>query len=159
MAGYSEEEIDTIAGFLKDGLSASQIASNMAGRSRCAIIGIVDRNEKLKAIGFEHKPGYPVKCTRKTVKAKRKAPRPQTQTRKREPRMLIPFKPGRLPKPTAVTIRSLEITLAELEPGQCKFATNNAEPGEAHLFCGRPSKEGSSYCPTHHRIAYQRRKP
>lgn len=88
-------------------------------------------------------------------------PHPRNITKKREARQFDPgmkptpqaFRPGRIPR-TEVVIRSKEITLLDLEQGQCKFATNDAKPGELHLFCGHPQKDGSSYCPTHHRIAY-----
>ncbi|TRC78538.1 hypothetical protein FJV80_24665 [Mesorhizobium sp. WSM4310] len=57
MSGYTQTEIDSIAGWLRAGDSASKAAgklSAMRGRtvSRNAIIGIVHRNAKLAAIGF-----------------------------------------------------------------------------------------------------------
>jgi hypothetical protein len=61
IAGYSDAEIDRIAGWLSDGLSGSQIASRATvafGRpvSRNAAIGIVHRDKRLKAIGFKNPP-------------------------------------------------------------------------------------------------------
>ena len=56
MTSYTETEIDFIAGMLRDGASASQIAAHFEGRSRNAIVGIVQRNARLKAIGFRNKP-------------------------------------------------------------------------------------------------------
>ncbi|TIQ41529.1 MAG: GcrA cell cycle regulator [Mesorhizobium sp.] len=61
-AAYTEQEIDEIAAWLKEGLSASRIAgrfSAMRGSpvSRNAIIGIVHRNAGLSAIGFANPKG------------------------------------------------------------------------------------------------------
>lgn len=54
---YSDAEIEKIAAWLRDGLTATQIGellSRVVGRavSRNAVIGIVHRNEALKTIGF-----------------------------------------------------------------------------------------------------------
>lgn len=64
MASYSDAELQEIARWLKDGLSASRIAvafSALRGSpvSRNAIIGIVHRNAMLGAIGFANGKGMP----------------------------------------------------------------------------------------------------
>ncbi|OBQ73352.1 GcrA cell cycle regulator [Mesorhizobium erdmanii] len=64
MAGYSDAELQEIARWLKEGLSASRIAavfSALRGSpvSRNAIIGIVHRNTMLGAIGFANGRGMP----------------------------------------------------------------------------------------------------
>ncbi|TPM28247.1 GcrA cell cycle regulator [Mesorhizobium sp. B2-3-4] len=64
MASYSDSEIQAIAGWLRDGLSASRIAAAFSARrgapvSRNAIIGIVHRNAMLGAIGFANGKGLP----------------------------------------------------------------------------------------------------
>ncbi|TJU93343.1 MAG: GcrA cell cycle regulator, partial [Mesorhizobium sp.] len=61
-AAYTEKEIDEIAAWLKEGLSASRIAGRFSARrgspvSRNAIIGIVHRNAGLRAIGFANPKG------------------------------------------------------------------------------------------------------
>lgn len=57
MTGYAQSEIDQIAVWLRQGDSASQVASKLSsvsGRSvsRNSIIGIVHRNKALVAVGF-----------------------------------------------------------------------------------------------------------
>jgi hypothetical protein len=42
-------------------------------------------------------------------------------------------------------------TLFELEPQDCRYVTDGA-PGA--LFCGRPKRTGSSYCPAHHKACH-----
>ncbi|BCG79205.1 GcrA cell cycle regulator [Mesorhizobium sp. 113-3-3] len=84
MASYSDAELQEIARWLKEGLSASRIAaafSVLRGSpvSRNAIIGIVHRNAMLGAIGFANGRGMPPvagyvageQAIRKPVPAKR----------------------------------------------------------------------------------------
>lgn len=57
MAGYSDDEIEAIAAWLREALSANEIADRFGQQfrryvSRNGIIGIVHRNKVLKAIGF-----------------------------------------------------------------------------------------------------------
>ncbi|MER9901643.1 GcrA family cell cycle regulator [Mesorhizobium sp. M0130] len=61
-SGYSATEITAIAGWLRDGDSASRIAVRLSelrreSVSRNAIVGIVHRNNELKAIGFARAAG------------------------------------------------------------------------------------------------------
>ncbi|TIQ27514.1 MAG: GcrA cell cycle regulator [Mesorhizobium sp.] len=61
-AAYTEKEIDEIAAWLREGLSASRIAGRFSALrgspvSRNAIIGIVHRNAGLRAIGFANPKG------------------------------------------------------------------------------------------------------
>ena len=61
-AAYTEKEIDEIAAWLREGLSASRIAGRFSALrgapvSRNAIIGIVHRNTSLRAIGFANPKG------------------------------------------------------------------------------------------------------
>ncbi|UVK51562.1 GcrA cell cycle regulator [Mesorhizobium sp. AR02] len=65
MASYSDAELQEIARWLKDGLSASRIAAAFSALrgspvSRNAIIGIVHRNAMLGAIGFANGRGMPL---------------------------------------------------------------------------------------------------
>jgi hypothetical protein len=46
--------------------------------------------------------------------------------------------------------------LESLEDGDCRYEMHGTAivPVSRFLFCGRPSKEGSAYCPAHHKIIY-----
>ncbi len=62
MSAYTDTELKEIAAWLKDGLSASKIAARFSVLraspvSRNAIIGIVHRNNALRAIGFANPKG------------------------------------------------------------------------------------------------------
>ncbi|MFC3324530.1 GcrA cell cycle regulator [Mesorhizobium cantuariense] len=65
MASYTDAELQEIARWLKEGLSASRIAAAFSALrgsavSRNAIIGIVHRNTMLGAIGFANGKGLPI---------------------------------------------------------------------------------------------------
>ena len=69
MASYTDAELQEIARWLKDGLSASRIAAAFSALrgspvSRNAIIGIVHRNAMLGAIGFANGRGMPAGAKR-----------------------------------------------------------------------------------------------
>jgi GcrA cell cycle regulator len=73
MASYTDAELQEIARWLKDGLSASKIAAAFSAQrgacvSRNAIIGIVHRNAMLGAMGFANGKGAPVSVKRVTDK-------------------------------------------------------------------------------------------
>jgi GcrA cell cycle regulator len=73
MASYTDAELQEIARWLKDGLSASKIAAAFSALrgvrvSRNAIIGIVHRNAMLGAIGFANGQGLPVRAKRAAAK-------------------------------------------------------------------------------------------
>lgn len=179
-SAYAADEILALGGWLIDGLSASKIALKLTdmrlGRSvtRNAIIGIVQRNKTLKAIGFSKSNGRGInakydgrKGGRKTAKAQRF---PVKQSR--FPGVLAAPKPkipsldainiavrleGRIaPKPLPafppVLIICREITILELASGDCRWAVNDPpRPGnDPHLFCGLPVEDGRSWCPHHY---------
>ncbi|WP_421925514.1 GcrA family cell cycle regulator [Neoaquamicrobium sediminum] len=69
---------------------------------------------------------------------------------KRAARELDPgYSPAvRLAEARAFDAASKRLPLAELAATQCRFPVNEAEPGDAHLFCGLPQARGC-YCAHH----------
>jgi len=58
--------------------------------------------------------------------------------------------------PTFVAKKSHEYkSFIELKNRDCRFIVNDGKP-EKYLFCGKKSKDGSSYCETCHRIVYHK---
>ncbi|MEI9411769.1 GcrA cell cycle regulator [Mesorhizobium salmacidum] len=108
MAGYSDSELQAIAAWLKDGLSASRIAAAFSAQrgarvSRNAIIGIVHRNGMLGAIGFANGKGLPA-AGAATAKAARRAAKAET-TIERAGAALQPAKPAARPKRAPSVVR------------------------------------------------------
>lgn len=154
-SAYTHADIDRIAKLLLDGMSASRIAAEMH-KTKGGIIGIVNRNDRLKAIGFARGNG------------RGKNTKPQNRNRS------LKTRPGRgicLPRPGRSRVRQppTELRVPEMvveshglplsDDGinnhTCKFAVNNAAPGEQHLFCGNPVKPDTSWCPEHHVLVYR----
>ncbi|RUW99552.1 GcrA cell cycle regulator, partial [Mesorhizobium sp. M8A.F.Ca.ET.023.01.1.1] len=98
MASYSDSELQAIAGWLRDGLSASRIAAAFSVQrgarvSRNAIIGIVHRNAMLGAIGFANGKGLAARTA--MAKAASRAAKAETSRAGATPQ---PAKPAMRPK-------------------------------------------------------------
>ncbi|RWI19608.1 MAG: GcrA cell cycle regulator [Mesorhizobium sp.] len=122
-AAYTEKEIDEIAAWLKEGLSASRIAGRFSALrgspvSRNAIIGIVHRNAGLRAIGFANPKGG------------RAGGRPRKHAR--------PDRPGRRGR-----VAAGGVTLSE----PAALSKRVEEAGAANLPpCGGDAREGRGGC-------------
>ena len=152
-AGWTEERVERLKSLWMEGLSASQIASELGGVTRNAVIGKVHR------LGLSG---------RVTTAAKPRAPRPRLQ---RSPRYASGRTLGHrgslaLASPDIDDIEDeVEITaevvplarylsLAELEPGSCRWPIGDPASPQFR-FCGAPALPGQSYCRACARKAYQ----
>lgn len=169
---YSDDERIAIEGWLLDGFSASRIAQEFIRKfqryvSRNAIIGVIHRDPALTKIGLAGK-GRPVAGTEKdgrrhnthrvrAVAAGRAAPKASNPKPKASP---IPLKASLPPEPepfvnfAAYDAGSRRLPLVDLGRHDCRFAVNDAAPGEEHLFCGQPVAPDSPYCPHHSMRAF-----
>lgn len=167
VSAYSTQEIEAIAGWLREHLSATEIANKLAVERRCpvsrnAIIGIVHRNKRLAGIGFSGSSGRPLRGS--PVPGAPSVPRaPKLNAgnirSKKEGRALDP--PFAPPKPRHVDdgiapsvydACARHLPMMALEAGECRWPVNTAAHAEQHLFCGKPALL-SSYCPHHCRRA------
>jgi GcrA cell cycle regulator len=51
-----------------------------------------------------------------------------------------------------VEVDPRHLSLAELEPGDCRYPYGGDEEGEAISFCGHERRAGSSYCAPHFQL-------
>ena len=142
--GWTEERVALLRKLWTEGLSASQIAKQLGGVTRNAVIGKV------------HRLGLAGRAT-----PSRPAKRPVRLAR---PRIIGPSAPRLRPASLApsVFIPQLEplrnedgkfATVLTLNEQMCKFPIG--DPNEADFaFCGRASSCGP-YCADHARLAYQ----
>jgi GcrA cell cycle regulator len=129
--------------WLEQKLSASQLAG-VFGVTRNAILGKVFR---LGLIGTRKPNTHPdPERHRETRWAPKPASKPQS-------------------KPTPILTDDIDmqdeqaflgIKLFNLTKKQCRYPHGEAVP---YAFCGQPIREGSSYCPHHHRLAYHPAQP
>lgn len=137
---WNDERIELLKKLWDQGLSASQIASELGeGVTRNAVIG------KAHRLGLKPRPS-PVKSEAKPAAkaadagqaASADAPKPK---RKR------PKKPA-----------AQKVTLLDLTERMCKWPIGH--PGEPDFrFCGKPSMPGLPYCAEHCAEAYQAQQP
>lgn len=150
---WTDERVSTLKKLWLDGLSASQIARQLGGVTRNAVIGKVHR------IGLSGR-GAPSQPARPAFKAPRPA-RPAAQAMPSAPRRVIPV--GEAVVVTTAAPAPLPIFRHE-EPGSATVLTLGAHmckwpigdpASDAFTFCGRRSSEGGPYCVEHVRVAYQ----
>jgi len=144
--GWTDERVETLKKLWQDGLSASQIAKQLGGVTRNAVIGKVHR------LGLSGRAA-PSKPARPAFKAPRPAPRPS-----------VPAAPRRVAQPLTVSRPAPEpVRYVEEAPGMATVLTLGAHmckwpigdpASEEFTFCGRRASD-SPYCVEHQRVAYQ----
>jgi len=142
-AAYTEKELNEIALWLKEGLSASRIAARFSvlrgsAVSRSAIIGIVHRNTGLRAIGFANPKGGRAGGRPKKNAARQNAARParpgrpaRSGTASQVPGQGAPFVDAAGSSLSSPVARARQFGQAKL-PGQAEL------PGQAKLL---PAKQ------------------
>lgn len=149
--GWTDERVELLKKLWLDGLSASQIAKQLGGATRNAVIGKVHR------LGLSGR-ATPSKPHRTTLKA----PRPVRP-------IAAPAAPRRIAEPTAAVQKCgtsaapAPVHYAEESPGTTTVLTLGAhmckwpigDPSlDSFTYCGRRSGDGP-YCNEHTQVAYQ----
>lgn len=149
---WTDDRVDLLRKLWTDGLSASQIAAELGGVTRNAVIGKVHRlglSGRAKGNGATtartRKPASPkaagfTRTTKnaggaKPAGAQAAAPRPApvVDVPKPEPKML---------------------NLLQLTDSTCKFPIGDPQE-DTFGFCGAKPRDGDPYCEYHCRLAYQ----
>ena len=152
---WTDERVEQLKKLWNDGLSASQVAAELGGITRNAVIGKVHR---LGLSGRAKSSASPVPRQRKPrasamlLRVARPALRGNTALA-RLPAYEIDYEPD--PEITAEIVPiGQRCTLLELNESKCRWPIG--DPG-AHdfFFCGGKPVEGLPYCAHHGRIAYQ----
>ena len=145
---WSNERIEQLRSLWHDGLSASQIAMQLGGITRNAVIG------KAHRLGLTGRPS-PIKNRPAGISRPRPARRPRVE-RIAQPRIAASPQPRRIePPPPAVELEDVPgATILTLTDRICKWPIGDPRHPDFH-FCGRASAEGLPYCADHARRAYQ----
>lgn len=153
---WTDEIKEQIAEMLREGLTASQIAARIGGVSRNAVIGVVHRDKRLKAIGFKRSMNEnggvtEARARRVSVAASRsnKTVRGGQISRNRlvaAPPIVdlldeAPDLPGAFGAPQVAGV-----SLMMLTEHRCKWPINDGGP---FLFCGEAKQTGRPYCAFH----------
>ncbi|MDB5451612.1 MAG: GcrA cell cycle regulator [Caulobacteraceae bacterium] len=143
--GWTDERVELLKKLWQDGLSASQIAKQLGGVTRNAVIGKVHR------LGLSGRAA-PSKPARNVFKAPRPA-RPAA----------APSAPRRVAEAVSHAVAPSPIRYVDEAPGSATVLTLGAhmckwpigDPAmDNFTFCGRRSGEGP-YCHEHSEVAYQ----
>ena len=158
---WTDERVETLKKLWLDGLSASQIAAELGGATRNAVIGKVHR------LGLSGR-GQPTSV----VKRPRRAHQPQAPRRPRQHmsmgNLALKTNIEAFPAPVLRHRENLvvpiakRLTIEKLTEHTCKWPIGDPGHEDFH-FCGHDSLDGVPYCEYHAGVAYQapdaRRRP
>ena len=139
--GWTDERVELLKKLWLEGLSASQIAKQLGGVTRNAVIGKVHR----LGLSGRATPSQPSRPTFKTPRP----PRPISHT---TPRRLEP-RPQPLPAPVYFVEEPGSATVLTLGAHMCKWPIGDPSSND-FTFCGRRASEEGPYCIDHARVAY-----
>ena len=177
---WTDERVETLKKMWGEGQSASQIAKELGGVTRNAVIGKVHRlglsnratsNSSTKS---EAKPKAAPKAEAKAA-APKEAPAPKAAEPAAEKpsnvtplrRQIIPAGQPLPPQPSANEIspealarvsevekKAKKLTLLELTERTCKWPVGDPATPD-FWFCGLPTQTGKPYCEAHVGVAFQ----
>ncbi|MBP1870975.1 hypothetical protein LPJGGPFB_00880 [Ensifer adhaerens] len=163
---WTDERVEKLKKLWSEGLSASQIAAQLGGVSRNAVIGKVHR----LSLPGRAKAGGTAAATRPKQRPATSAPRApnyasrvttRTVTRpagatvlKEEVEVDFVAEQDFSVRTDVVVPMSRRLELTQLTERTCKWPIGDPLKEEFH-FCGNDSPEASPYCTFHARLAYQ----
>lgn len=173
---WTDERVDILKKMWGEGKSASQIATELGGVTRNAVIGKVHR------LGLSNRPTAAKPAAAK-VEAPKPAPKPKkpkVEVQKEEP-VAAPVVQKPIPRPRPIitagkplppqrsasevseealaNVKKIEekarkLTLMQLTERTCKWPIGDPAT-EEFWFCGHPVEPGKPYCETHVSVAFQ----
>ncbi len=144
--GWTEERVSLLRKLWTEGLSASQIAKQLGGVTRNAVIGKVHR----LGLAGRATPSRPAK---RPVRAARPRPlpgpsAPRLRTATNLPAVAVPHLDPLVLEDGATA------SVLTLNDRMCKFPIGDP-PDADFAFCGRDANGTGPYCADHARLAYQ----
>jgi GcrA cell cycle regulator len=147
--GWTEERVETLKKLWLDGLSASQIAKQLGGVTRNAVIGKVHRlglsgraapSQPTRSVFKAPRPARPVApAAPRRVEAQSSASQPMVPAQPRRP--VYDETPG-------------SATVLTLGAHMCKWPIGDPS-SDSFTFCGKRSDGDGPYCMQHAQVAYQ----
>jgi GcrA cell cycle regulator len=150
--GWTDERVELLKKLWLDGLSASQIAKQLGGVTRNAVIGKVHR----LGLSGRAAPSQPSRPAFKAPRAPRPAASPASSAARRleghAPRSHAPA-PAE-PRPLYYPEEPGSATVLTLGAHMCKWPIGDPAT-DSFTFCGRRTDQEGPYCVEHARVAYQ----
>lgn len=151
---WNDERVELLKKLWQDGLSASQIAAELGGVTRNAVIGKV------------HRLGLSGRIKSSTPSLAPRRPRAAPQPSQPRPRFAtqgnVALAPSPMPEPAPAPRQAAEVmpfscervTIMELRECMCRWPLGDPSRPDFR-FCGAKSTPGAAYCDHHARMAYQ----
>jgi GcrA cell cycle regulator len=143
--GWTDERVETLKKLWLDGLSASQIAKQLGGVTRNAVIGKVHR----LGLSGRAAPSHPSRPAFKAPRPPRPISMPAPRPRAIEAR--APQPPA--PRPAPYVELPGTATVLTLGAHMCKWPIGDPT-SQDFTFCGRRAEDEGPYCTDHARMAY-----
>ena len=164
---WTDERVEKLKKLWSEGLSASQIAAQLGGVSRNAVIGKVHR----LCLPGRAKAGGSTATTARVKRPAPSAPRATTFTARLAATRTVTRTTGATVMKEEVEIDAIEdrdeapannvvvpmsrrLALTQLTDRTCKWPIGDPMKEEFH-FCGNDSPDSSPYCTFHAKLAYQ----
>ena len=151
--GWTDERVTTLKKLWLDGLSASQIAKQLGGVTRNAVIGKVHRlglsgraapSQPARPVFKTPRPARPVSTTPAAPRRMVAEPVSASST---QPQQQMPQPIHRIEEPGSATVLTLGAHM-------CKWPIGDPST-DGFTFCGRRSGDVGPYCREHAQVAYQ----
>jgi GcrA cell cycle regulator len=143
--GWTDERVTVLKKLWLEGLSASQIAKQLGGVTRNAVIGKVHR------LGLSGRAA-PSQPSRPAYRPQRPRPAAPVQVSAPAPRRAEPVMRAQVPAPMPDLPGTA--TVLTLGAHMCKWPIGDPSGGD-FSFCGRRTQAEGPYCVEHARVAYQ----
>jgi GcrA cell cycle regulator len=159
---WTDERVERLKSMWMDGRSASEIARELGGVSRNAVIGKVHRLGLSGRQGSRSKPAAAAKPGRKAAARAQKpaVPARRPSHRNSGPALALRADPEPFVENVAVTGEVIpmtrNLTLLELGPRTCRWPIGDPQSPDFR-FCGAPTESGQVYCSACSKKAYETR--
>jgi GcrA cell cycle regulator len=137
--GWTDERVEQLKQLWAEGLSASQIARQLGGVTRNAVIGKV------------HRLGLAGRAT----PARAERPRLQTVRRAVRPRPVVVPQAPIIERDPVIDEHGRKTTVLTISDRMCKWPIGDPSKSDEFHFCGHSPKVGSPYCDAHSVKAFQ----
>lgn len=146
---WTDERVAKLSKLWADGLSASQIAAELGGVTRNAVIGKVHR---LGLSGRAKPTSSGAKRAKRTVRSSGYNTRPRSVSRSSSGSSYKSENAASVENMVAPECKKLD--LVDLSEKTCKWPHGDPATDDFH-FCGNKTKEETPYCEYHGKMAYQ----
>ena len=148
---WTDDRVETLTKLWADGLSASQIAAELGGVTRNAVIGKVHR---LGLSGRAKAKSPNAARAKRAPRATGYSPRSRVSAKTADGRAIAINTPSRPPIEDMVAPEPKKLSVVELSDKCCRWPYGDPATDDFH-FCGHSPKEDSPYCEYHSRLAFQ----